>query len=112
MIYVILPAFNEEAGLPKVLTKIKEISSTSKENFRVVVVDDGSKDRTSEIARSFQSQLDLHVIQFSENKGVAEVFRNGFHFASKNSLEPDQDIAIVLDSDNTQDPDVMLAMVG
>ncbi len=110
MIYVILPAFNEEAGLPHVLNKLIEMQASSNQSFKVVVVDDGSKDSTSRVAQSYQNRLDLKLFTFTSNKGVAEVFRQGFEFACQDSRNPSEDIAIVLDSDNTQDPLVMLKM--
>lgn len=110
MIYVILPAFNEEVALPKVLNEIIAIQATSSVSFKVVVVDDGSKDRTSEIAKSFLDKLDLELITFPQNRGVAEVFRQGFKYACADSKHPAQDVAIVLDSDNTQDPKMMIPM--
>ena len=112
MNYVVLPAFNEEKGIGAVLAKIQEIAArNSSEKWKVIVVDDGSKDRTSQIARTFQGKLDLHVIQFPQNQGVAEVFRQGFGYVTTDSHDPQNDICILLDSDNTQDPEVMLTMI-
>ena len=112
MIYVVLPAFNEEVGLPHVLDKIIQIQARTGESFKTVVVDDGSKDRTSEIAASYRSKTNLHLITFPQNQGVAEVFRQGFEYVCIDSKNPNEDIAIVLDSDNTQDPEVMLTMAS
>jgi dolichol-phosphate mannosyltransferase len=110
-VFVILPAFNEEKGLPQVLKTIQQVKKKTSDSFRVVVVDDGSKDRTSDVARSFQAQMDLHLITFPKNQGVAEVFKQGFLYACETSMNPHQDVAVVLDSDNTQDPFVMLSMI-
>lgn len=111
-LFIILPAFNEESGLPLVLETIRGMRPPTGYAFQVVVVDDGSADRTSDIARSYQSKLPLHLITFPHNQGVAEVFRQGFQYVCQASTHPDRDIAVVLDSDNTQDPKVLLKLVA
>lgn len=110
-VYIILPSYNEELGLPLVLKRIQEIQQSSPYTFKAVVVDDGSADKTSDVARPFRTEMDLHLITFPQNRGVAEVFREGFLHVCKESVDPEQDIAIVLDSDNTQDPMVMLQLI-
>ena len=47
---VLLPAFNEEKDLPALLARLKETLSPQPFGYSVVIVDDGSKDRTAEIA--------------------------------------------------------------
>lgn len=56
MIYILLPSYNEENGLQEVLPILIDMAGLYKELMRVVVVDDGSKDRTSEVARSFEKK--------------------------------------------------------
>ena len=112
MIYILLPAYNEEEGLPKVLPAIRDVAQSLHDPLRVVVVDDGSRDRTSEVARTFAGVLDLKLFAFEHNRGVGEVFKTGFRFVVEDSREPETDICIVLDSDNTQDPRVMPEMVA
>jgi dolichol-phosphate mannosyltransferase len=111
MIYVLLPSYNEESGLQEVLPALIDIAASYKEPMRVVVVDDGSKDRTSEVVRSFEKKLDLKLITFPQNQGVTEVFRQGFKFIMADSKNHGHDICIVLDSDNTQDPRLIPEMV-
>lgn len=79
--------------------------------MRIIVVNDGSRDRTADVARSFQSRADLHLIDFPKNQGVGEVFRQGFRFVVSDSKDPENDIVIVLDSDNTQDPKLIPEMI-
>lgn len=47
---IIIPARNEEANLPPLLSSLKAIAYPS---YEVIVIDDGSTDRTAEVARSF-----------------------------------------------------------
>ncbi len=111
MVYILLPSYNEEHGLGEVLPILREMSHSFKEGMRVVVVDDGSKDRTSEVAKSFEKQLDLKLITFPHNQGVTEVFRSGFRFILNDSKDHQKDICVVLDSDNTQDPKLIPLMI-
>ncbi len=111
MIYVLLPAYNEEKGLQEVLPVLERLREKLDAPLRVVVVNDGSRDRTAEVARSFQNRLDLHLIDFPQNQGVGEVFRQGFRFVVGDSQTPNDDICIVLDSDNTQDPALIPIMI-
>ena len=111
MIYVLLPAYDEEAGLSKVLPALQSLAPTLDAPLRVVVVDDGSADRTSEVARAFADRLDVKLITFEKNRGVGEVFKEGFRFVMEDSASAGEDVCVVLDSDNTQDPRLISEMV-
>lgn len=61
-ISVIIPAFNEEKAIGKCLESLSRLNSP-RPDFEVILVDNGSSDRTLEIARSFGSSLSLAIIQ-------------------------------------------------
>jgi len=73
--YLLFPAYNEEKNIGEVL---KEAVSLVPKN-RIVVVDDGSTDRTEEIVKSFRVFLVSHSI----NKGKAEAIKTGLKFLLK-----------------------------
>jgi len=52
-ITVIIPAYNEETSIKKVLNEIKE--NIDNDLYEIIVVDDGSNDKTAEIVSSFDS---------------------------------------------------------
>ena len=56
MIHILLPAYNEELSLPKLLPKIKDELTESKREFRILVVNDGSSDQTPEILGKFKNE--------------------------------------------------------
>jgi len=67
---VIVPAYNEEKRLPITLREISDY--LRKQNFEseIVVVSDGSKDKTVEVAKSLISEIkNSRVIEFKENRG-------------------------------------------
>ncbi len=66
-ISVIIPTYNEEKYLPKLL---KDLSQQTVKEFEVVVSDGHSTDKTVEKAKKFEKQLQIHILQ-SPIKGVA-----------------------------------------
>lgn len=109
MIYVLLPAYNEEEGIETLLTRLARLQSVLQEKLRIVVVNDGSFDHTIKVVESFRGVLDHHLISFEQNRGVTEVFRAGFAFILKEGK--DDDVVVTMDSDNTQNPFVILDIV-
>ncbi len=86
-----IPCYNEENTLPSVLKEIpKNIEGINK--IEVQVIDDGSTDKTSEIAKKYGCR----VIRHKENLGLGIAFKNGVESALKNSA----DIMVNTDADN------------
>lgn len=84
---IIVPAYNEQDGLPVVLRKILSVID---ESYEVVVVDDGSTDRTSEVACQFQCRL----IRHETNRGKGEAIKTGVRNAKGRNV-------ICIDADDT-----------
>ena len=83
---VLVPTYNNEGTLENVLTDILHYTD------QVIVVNDGSTDRTGEILKTFPQ---LHPISYSRNKGKGWALRRGF----KKALERGFDYVISIDSD-------------
>jgi dolichol-phosphate mannosyltransferase len=107
MIYIVLPAHNEEDGIEKLLERICRIKNTVLPDLEVIVVNDGSSDHTSVVVKTFQKALPIELIDFESNRGVQEVFRVGLKRVCERSTNSD-DICITMDSDNTHTPFSML----
>jgi glycosyltransferase involved in cell wall biosynthesis len=72
---VFIPAWNEEQNLPAVLQELrKEIPEAD-----ILVVDDGSKDRTAHVAREFGAE----VLSFGENRGLPVAIAAGYGYAAE-----------------------------
>jgi glycosyltransferase involved in cell wall biosynthesis len=69
-IVVTIPAYNEASNIADVLKEIRAVMNLHKYNFEILVVDDGSVDDTSKIARKY-----ARVVVQSRNYGLAETFR-------------------------------------
>ncbi|MGA2193285.1 MAG: dolichyl-phosphate beta-glucosyltransferase [Nitrospirota bacterium] len=76
---VVIPAYNEENRILPTIKKIHEYLKTKKVEFELLVVDDGSTDRTVEIARGATAFLpSLSVMENGVNRGKGYSVRNGF----------------------------------
>ena len=62
-VFVMLPAYNEGEGLPSLLMKIKAVFAANGRPYHVIVVDDASKDDTSEIAIHASNEMPLTLVQ-------------------------------------------------
>lgn len=87
---VVIPAYQEEQRLPSSLERITEYLATCPDlaPAEVVVVDDGSADRTAAVARGFRptgSALEMVVLQHAANRGKGAAVRTGFA-ASRGAL--------------------------
>lgn len=87
-----IPCFNEEKTLPLVLKTIpKKIKGI--DEIEILIIDDGSKDKTSQVARKHGVH---HIVKHTQNKGLALSFADGIHTA----LLKGADIIVNTDADN------------
>ncbi|MFD1859734.1 glycosyltransferase family 2 protein [Aeromicrobium camelliae] len=91
-VFVQIPCLNEESTLPAVLETIPE-SIPGVDELEVLVIDDGSTDRTVEVAREHGVR---HFVQHTRNMGLARSFRDGVDYA----LQHGADVVINTDGDN------------
>ncbi|OLC89696.1 MAG: glycosyl transferase [Acidobacteria bacterium] len=75
---IVIPAYNEELRLPATLEKVAAYLKNCGRDAEVLVVDDGSKDRTAAVAESFQSRIPaLRVVSNGINRGKGYSVRRG-----------------------------------
>jgi dolichyl-phosphate beta-glucosyltransferase len=80
---VIIPAYNEARRLPKTLEEIDKYLSKQNYDYEIIVVSDGSKDRTAEIVKNLQGKIkNLRLIDNKENHGKGYAVRQGMLAAS------------------------------
>lgn len=92
---IVIPCYNEEERLPETLHDIKNYIKNRKEFIEVIVVDDGSTDRTAEVARSYQNAIPgLWVLHYGENRGKGHAVQQGM-------LSAQGDYALFMDADNS-----------
>ena len=82
-VFVVLPAYNEEANVGRLLERIHESMEESLFRYRVMVVDDGSIDRTPEILTEYASRIPLTVSRHNQNQGLGSTIRDGIYLAAQ-----------------------------
>jgi len=108
-VLVVLPAYNEEANIGGLLTKIDDAMADSSLAYEVIVVDDGSRDRTFEVLTEFSKRIPLTVSRHEVNQGLGITIRDGLLLAGK--LAGKDDIVVTMDADETHTPGLIFRMV-
>jgi glycosyltransferase involved in cell wall biosynthesis len=96
----IVPAFNEERNIGRLLGELRLIDP----GLEVVVISDGSTDRTAEVALA----AGAHVVRLPFNIGIGGAVQTGFRYAWEGGYE----LAVRLDGDGQHDPGQLGAVVA
>lgn len=107
-ISVVLPAYNEEALIERTVRHVAEVLQRLVSDFEVVVVNDGSRDRTAEIIEHIsQSEPALHVrlVNHARNQGYGAALASGFDAAQG-------DLVLMLDADGQFDVAEVVHLLG
>jgi glycosyltransferase involved in cell wall biosynthesis len=102
---VVIPAYNEEDGIQDIAERVLAVGPALREagveEFELIVVDDGSKDRTAELARSVPG---VRLVQHAQNGGYGAALKTGFAAATGEWVG-------FLDADGTYPPEYFPALV-
>ncbi len=94
-----LPVFNEEAHVGRVLDEVRRYSQD------VIVVDDGSSDRTPEL---LSRRMDVRTLTHEVNQGYGAALRTAFLYA----LENEYDVLVTIDCDGQHEPRLIPEMAA
>lgn len=96
---VVIPAYNEEDGIAEIAQRVLEVEASLQEvgvdSLELIVVDDGSSDRTADIAGGIEG---VTLIKHERNRGYGAALKTGFKNAQGNLLS-------FLDADGTYPPE-------
>lgn len=96
---VIVPCYNEEAGLPFLLERLRKMRARNANDWHFLFVDDGSSDGTfAALLRAAQDEDWIEVVRHPENLGLGAALRTGFDHTSS-------PIVCSIDSDCTYPPE-------
>ena len=103
---LIVPCYNEEAGLPSLLGRLAAMREHGASDWHVLFVDDGSSDGTfAALLRAAQDHPWVGVIRHPENLGLGAALRTGF-------AEARAPIVCTIDSDCTYPPEKLIDLVA
>ncbi len=98
-ISVVIPLFNEDESLPELEAWIRRVMETHRYSYEIIMVDDGSKDRSWEVIQSLSKQNPhLRGFRFRRNYGKSAALYVGFEAAKG-------EVVITMDADLQDSPD-------
>lgn len=97
---VIIPAYNEEASLARVIANVQAAAPQAS----ILVINDGSRDDTARVAES----TGAHVVTLPYNLGIGAAVQTGFLFAHKGGY----DYTVQVDGDGQHDPNEIGEILG
>ncbi len=102
---IVAPCFNEEKVLPELYRRICQVMEQTNESWELVLVNDGSRDRTSEVMRELHGQdARIKVIDFARNFSHQLAVTAGLDYARGEAI-------IIIDADLQDPPELILQMI-
>jgi len=98
---VIVPVYNEESTILTLLDKIIDLKDLDKE---IIVVDDGSTDKTSELISKYNKKNNIRLISHNKNKGKGAAIKTAKQYVTGN-------IIIIQDADLEYDPSDYIKLI-
>lgn len=109
MIYFVVPAFNEEKNIETLIHETHNFISSLKQEYRLIIVDDGSYDLTAQIVKDNSRRYSCEVVSYHPNQGVGEAFRQGLKRAL--TLASKKDLIVTKEADGTSDLAILPALI-
>jgi glycosyltransferase involved in cell wall biosynthesis len=79
---VVIPAYNEEPNVAEALRRTSAVCETLNRDYEIILVNDGSRDRTGEIAKGMLGKIpNLRVVENNPNRGYGGALKTGFYAA-------------------------------
>jgi dolichyl-phosphate beta-glucosyltransferase len=98
-ISVIIPAFNEAKRLPLFLDRLISYCRLQRDNYEIIVVDDGSSDDTSKCVARYRTKFShLYIVRIRRNRGKGYAVKRGF-------LRATGKVCLFLDADGSVSPE-------
>jgi undecaprenyl-phosphate 4-deoxy-4-formamido-L-arabinose transferase len=98
MISLVIPVYNEEANLPHLIERLRSVMQKMGKRYEVIFVDDGSRDNSLSILKSFLVHPEVRVVELTKNYGQHAAIFSGFSIVRG-------DIVITLDADLQNPPE-------
>ncbi|MBU4534509.1 MAG: glycosyltransferase [Euryarchaeota archaeon] len=103
---VIIPMYNEEENVSPTISQIKAVLDDSYRDYEIIVVDDGSQDKTLDLAQKIsENESKLKVLQHEINQGMGKALRTGFEKARG-------EVIVTIDADLSYEPQEIPRLVS
>jgi dolichol-phosphate mannosyltransferase len=109
-VWIVLPAYNEEKSLPPLLENIAQAMFDAGLEYRVLIIDDGSRDATADVIRTYAQRMHIQMERHKLNMGLGATIRDGLLRAAE--LCSQRDILVTMDADNSHSPALIVRMVA
>ena len=111
MVYICIPAYNEERTIGVVLWKIRQVMAEFGRDYQVLVVDDASTDGTPDVMTPYARIMPVHVLRHARREGYAASLEALLREAATRSTYPKRDAIVTLQADFTDEPDDIATLV-
>ncbi len=101
-LYILLPAYNEESSLKKLVPQIAQTLLPWKMPFEICVVNDGSRDGTAALLEAYPLEWGVRCLSHSTNRGYGAALRTGYIWMAQHARA--DEAVISLDADTTHSP--------
>lgn len=84
---IVLPAYNEEENVEQAVKHVSEVAQTLDRDYEIILVNDGSSDRTGEIGRQLEQMIpNYRLVEHHPNRGYGGALKAGFDAAEKDLI--------------------------
>jgi dolichol-phosphate mannosyltransferase len=111
VIYVCIPAHNEERTIGVLLWKIRKVMLEFGRDYEVLVLDDASTDGTAAVLDRYRRVLPLRILKEEHHGGYAAAVQRLLWAVLERTNYPKRDAAILLQADFTESPDYLLPLI-
>jgi hypothetical protein len=111
LIYICIPAHNEEQTVGVVLWKIRQVMAEFPRDYQILVADDASTDKTSEVLSPYARVLPLTVVRTETRRGYSASLEMLLREAVRRSEYPKRDVIVTIQADFSQEPEDIVPII-
>jgi glycosyltransferase involved in cell wall biosynthesis len=93
----IVPCYNEQHWVGELLKKLLKVARENYNSFEIIIVNDGSTDKTAEVLQNFSKNREIILLEHDTNLGKGAAIQSGLRAHTG-------DIVVIQDADNEYDP--------